>query len=168
MPACSNNVEHNAKTIEEFLEESIVAVLTLYGLCFGVALFSTFIVFCKRGQKQQPRFVILQMIFICGFLVCMGFYFAYLVIAHATAVDSFNQAFFGGFYWLNEVAILGALSIQISDWLFTEQYLLAALNLPIVIYIFDDSNRTSGAEPTEGYGRRRNPEKIAQERQVLA
>ena len=79
------------------------------------------------------------MIFIFLFLLCMGFYFTFLTIAQSTGADAFEKAFFGGFYWPNEVAILGALSIQVSDWLFTEQYLLAALNLPIVIFIFEEA-----------------------------
>ena len=85
----------------------------------------------------------------------MGIYFAFLIIARVSGKISFEQAFFGEFYWPNEIAILGALSIQVSDWLFTEQYLLAALNLPIVIFIFEESS-TRDFE-TDGYGSRFNP-----------
>ena len=121
MVLCGKDYVTNASTISEIVTESMIVVFTLYALCCVVAIVSMVIVLYKRGQKQQPRFVILQMFFVVGFLLCMGFYFIYMAIAHSSGEEAFNKAFFySNWYWPNVIAILGALSIQISDWLFTE------------------------------------------------
>ena len=77
---------------------------------------------------------------------------------------------FSKHFWPNYIGTIGIFCIQVSDWIFTEQYLTAALNLPVVIFMFQDDrcNKENEVELNEGYGQRTNIEKSTHEFQARA
>mmetsp|Transcript_28881 Transcript_28881/g.35688 ORF Transcript_28881/g.35688 Transcript_28881/m.35688 type:complete len:95 (-) Transcript_28881:67-351(-) len=72
------------------------------------------------------------MLFIYIFSLAFTLYFTLSIFIKDEEDELFNAD-----YWVFLPATFGLGSIQVADWLFTEQYLVAALNLPVVICIFD-------------------------------
>ena len=125
---------------------------------YVVLLVTTGILFCGRTKEQRPTFVLIQVSLLWLSQLCFSFY-NILLAFEKTSVNKQTAL-------ENIVPTVGDLLFLIHDWLFTEQFVSAALFLPIILEnfsrgIYQSSDTTTSetsslsADPREKVARRK-------------
>lgn len=114
----------------DIIEVSIFAL----NVIFTAAV--TVFIFCYRSKEQRPTFVVWSTIFLNFFCIFYVIYFS-LVVLDMVSQDGSDKSVPKQTRTENIFATLGNFFMVSHDWIFTEQHIMASLNLPIVIQIFD-------------------------------
>ena len=98
-------------------------------MCIATAI----VVFGFKSKDERPMFVTWQTIWLGLYCICFVFYFAGKYIGMDTEEKTHH-------YLANTLATVGNAFFLMHDWIFTEQYVAASLNMPVIIKIFSGGN----------------------------
>ena len=111
-----------------------ITIFTIFCLFSIVTIGTAIMVFGFKSKIERPKFVTWQTIFLGIRCICFGIYLLLKYLQLETK-DGENRD-----HIANALATTGDICFLLHDWIFTEQYVAASLNMPIIIKIFSEGN----------------------------
>merc|ERR1719469_433601 len=109
-----------------------IIISTFFCLFCIVTICTAIWVFCCKSKIERPTFVTWQTIFLVICCICYVICFGIVLLR---PIDPTRAS--GSLRYISPVlAIVGDICFALHDWIFTEQYVAASLNMPVIIKIF--------------------------------